>query len=141
MPRIAIVFTTSLTSAILDTGSSLIVMDEDEAARINAIIGAKEGKSLFGGKGPYTVECGSVGSLPDVTFNMGGMKFTLSGKEYIFEMKSPFGGGTSCASGFMGIKFPDHMKGMMILGDVFLRKYVSIYDVEENRVGLVLSTQ
>jgi len=129
-----------ISSAVVDTGSSLIVMDDAEAERINNYIGAKKGGGFFG-KGPYTVDCQRIDSLPHVTFHMGGKPFTLTGKEYTLEMKSPMGGGVTCASGFMGIKFPDHMKGMMILGDVFLRKYVSIYDTKENRVGLVLSTQ
>ena len=145
-------------SAAIDTGSSLIVMNEADAAVVNGHIGAKKG--MLGGQ--YTVDCNVVDNLPDITFVFDGREYTLTSKDYILKMKNPLpigGGGESCVSGFMGIKFPERMKTLVIVGDVFLRRftrhvtlesvfcifmikltflvflYCSIYDMERNRVG------
>lgn len=124
-------------SAAIDTGSSLIVMNEEDAASINAAIGAK--KSPMGGQ--YTVDCNAIDSLPNMKFVFSGKSFELTPRDYILKMKSPIpiGDGESCVSGFMGMKLPERMRTLMIVGDVFLRKYVSIYDVARDRVGLALA--
>ena len=63
---------TSKTAAI-DTGSSLIVMNENDSAILNEIIGAK--KSKMGGQ--YTIDCGAIKSLPDISLTFGGRFATI----------------------------------------------------------------
>ena len=121
----------SSTSAAIDTGSSLIVMNENDALIINDKIKAKKG--AMGGQ--YTVECSSISDMPDISFVFSGKKYLLAPQDYILKMKSPFGGKEQCISGFMGMKFPERMKNLMIVGDVFLRAFVSIYDLDSDRVG------
>jgi saccharopepsin len=106
----------------VDTGSSLLVMDTPAAEAVNREIGAKKG--MLGGQ--YTVPCETVDSLPTLTFIFNGKEFPLEPSEYILRMKSPLpiGGGENCVSGFMGMDFPEHMKHLMILGDIFLRSFV-----------------
>lgn len=125
-------------SAAIDTGSSLIVMNEEDANSINSMLGAK--KSPLGGQ--FTVDCASIDSLPEISLIFNGKSYTLSPQDYILKMKSPIPIGDktpSCVSGIMGLALPEKMKTLMIVGDVFLRKYVSIYDLERSRVGLALA--
>ncbi|KAG0241205.1 Vacuolar protease A [Actinomortierella wolfii] len=110
--------------AVIDTGSSLIVLDQALADMINKQLGAKKNYA-----GQYTVDCGLVASLPKFTFWFGKQAYELTGEDYILNA------GGNCISGFMGMQFPEQLKDLWIVGDVFLRKYYSIYDLGRNRVG------
>ncbi|KAG0244600.1 endopeptidase [Mortierella sp. GBAus27b] len=114
--------------AAIDTGSSMIVMGVEYADIINKQIGAKKG---FGGQ--YTVDCAKVPELPEFAFIFGGKEYVLQGSDYTLNM------GGNCVSGFNGMQLPEHMSDLWIVGDVFLRKYYSAYDLGRNRVGLALA--
>ncbi|KAI9615587.1 hypothetical protein H4Q26_011529 [Puccinia striiformis f. sp. tritici PST-130] len=70
--------------AAIDTGTSLIALPTDTAEIINAEIGAKKSWS-----GQYTVDCGRIPELPDLTFNFGGKEFKITGEDYILQSKAP----------------------------------------------------
>ncbi|KAF3763041.1 hypothetical protein M406DRAFT_83961 [Cryphonectria parasitica EP155] len=108
---------------ILDTGTSLIALTTDIAEMLNAQIGAKKGYS-----GTYTLECNTRDSLPDITFGLAGYNFTIGPYDYTIES------GGSCISAFMGLNLPAGLQG--ILGDAFLRRWYSIYDIGNNQVGI-----
>ncbi|KAG0297008.1 Vacuolar protease A [Linnemannia gamsii] len=110
--------------AVIDTGSSLIVLDTALAEMINKQIGAKKNYA-----GQYTIECDVVPSLPEFSFFFGKKEYKLSGSDYVLNA------GGSCISGFMGMDFPESLSDLWIVGDVFLRKYYSVYDLGKNRVG------
>lgn len=110
--------------AAIDTGSSLLVVPTKTADEINKLIGATKGWT-----GQYTVDCSKVSSLPEMTLRMGGHDFTLSGSDYILEAQG------QCLSGVMGMDIPEPAGPLWIVGDVFLRKYYTIYDLENHRVG------
>jgi saccharopepsin len=116
------------TGVILDTGTSLIALPSQLAEMLNAQIGAKKGYN-----GQYSVDCNSRDTLKDVGFVLGGYNFTLSPYDYILEISG------SCISTFMGMDFPAPTGPLAILGDAFLRKYYSIYDLGANTVGLALA--
>lgn len=113
------------TGAILDTGTSLIVLPTTLSDLLNDAIGAKKD---FGGT--YKVDCNKRESLPDLTFTLSGSNFTITSDDYILQT------GGSCISAFMGMDFPEPIGPLVILGDAFLRKWYSIYDLGENSVGL-----
>ncbi|BEI82521.1 hypothetical protein CcaverHIS002_0303890 [Cutaneotrichosporon cavernicola] len=117
------------TGAAIDTGTSLIVTPTDIAEMLNAQIGAEKSWN-----GQYTLDCAKVPTLPKLSFVFGGKDFTLSGEDYTLNA-----GGT-CISAFMGMDFPPPMGPIWIIGDSFLRRYYSVYDLGRNAVGLATST-
>ncbi|OJJ00198.1 hypothetical protein ASPVEDRAFT_39621 [Aspergillus versicolor CBS 583.65] len=113
------------TGVILDTGTSLIALPSNLAEMINAQIGAKKGFT-----GQYSVECDKRDSLPDLTFTLTGHNFTIGPYDYTLEVQG------SCISAFMGMDFPEPVGPLAILGDAFLRKWYSVYDLGNSAVGL-----
>merc|ERR1711962_67321 len=121
-------------TAIVDTGSSLMVGPTKETNAINKMIGGKE---IVPGTGQYMIDCGSISSLPDIAVVLGGREFVLTGKDYVLQI-SQFGQ-TQCISGFMGLDMP--MGPWWILGDVFIGKFYSEFDLGNSRVGLATAKQ
>ncbi|CAO3639887.1 unnamed protein product [Mucor hiemalis] len=114
--------------AAIDTGSSLLVGPTTIVELINNELGAKKNWA-----GQYTVECSTVPNLPEFCFVFSGKDFCLTAEDYILQVQD------SCISGFMGMDIPEPAGPLWIIGDVFLRKYYSIYDLGNNRVGLAKS--
>ncbi|CDH08780.1 probable Saccharopepsin [Zygosaccharomyces bailii ISA1307] len=111
--------------AAIDTGTSLIALPSGLAEIINSEIGAKKGWT-----GQYSIECDARESLPDLTFTLGGHNFTLSPYEYTLEVSG------SCISSIIPMDFPEPVGPLAIIGDAFLRKYYSVYDLGNSAVGL-----
>lgn len=121
-------------TAIVDTGSSLLVGPTAETNAINKMIGGVE---LIPGTGQYQIDCAKIGTLPDIDFIIGGTKFTLVGQDYVLQI-TQFGQ-TQCISGFMGLDLP--MGPWWILGDVFIGKFYSEFDMGGSRVGFATAVQ
>lgn len=113
------------TGVILDTGTSLNVIPSSLAELLNSEMGAKKGYN-----GQYTIDCAKRSTLPDVTFNLAGSNYTLPATDYILEVSG------SCISTFMGMDIPEPAGPLAILGDAFLRRYYTVYDLGRNAVGL-----
>jgi saccharopepsin len=113
------------TGVILDTGTSLIALPSTMAELLNKEMGAKKGYN-----GQYSVDCDKRDSLPDVTFRLAGHDFSITAYDYILEVQG------SCISTFMGMDFPEPVGPLAILGDAFLRKWYSVYDLGKGTVGL-----
>ncbi|KAI9052407.1 hypothetical protein LZ554_003755 [Drepanopeziza brunnea f. sp. 'monogermtubi'] len=118
------------TGVILDTGTSLIALPSTLAELLNKEMGAKKGYN-----GQYTVDCAKRDSLPDMSFTLSGHEFTITPYDYILEVQG------SCISSFMGMDFPEPVGPLAILGDAFLRKWYSIYDLGKGTVGLAAAKQ
>ncbi|KAI9179511.1 aspartic proteinase precursor [Blastocladiella emersonii ATCC 22665] len=126
-------------TAAIDTGTSLIAAPLKVAEAINERLGAK--KNFLG---QYTLDCETLDSLPTISFAFGGRDYPLAPTDYVLQVSgSPIGGGggkAQCISGFMGIDMPPQLGQLWIVGDVFLRKYFTVYDLGNNRVGFAEST-
>ncbi|KAL7666670.1 Peptidase A1 domain-containing protein [[Candida] zeylanoides] len=116
------------TGAAIDTGTSLITLPSTLAEIINSKIGATKSWS-----GQYQIECDARDNLPDLTLTFGGSNFTLSPYDYTLEVSG------SCISVFTPMDFPEPIGDLAIIGDAFLRRYYSIYDLKKNAVGLAAS--
>ena len=91
-------------------------------------MGAKKGFN-----GQYSVECDKRDELPDMTFTLTGYNFTLSAYDYILEVQG------SCISAVMGMDIPKPAGPLAILGDAFLRRYYTVYDLSDDTVGIATS--
>ncbi|GAA5940521.1 proteinase A [Sporobolomyces koalae] len=116
------------TGAAIDTGTSLIALPTDLAEIINRDIGAKKSWN-----GQYTVECSTIPSLPSLSLYFDGKPYTISAEDYILQVQG------TCISAFTGIDIPAPVGPIWIVGDVFLRKFYSVYDLGKNAVGLAKS--
>ncbi|ORE09410.1 endopeptidase [Rhizopus microsporus var. microsporus] len=114
--------------AAIDTGSSLLIAPTTVAALINKELGAEKNWA-----GQYVLDCANVANLPEFCFVFNGKDFCLQGKDYVLEVQG------QCISGFMGMDIPEPAGPLWIVGDVFLRKFYSVYDLGNNRVGLALA--
>ncbi|KAG6866482.1 hypothetical protein C0991_004000 [Blastosporella zonata] len=112
------------TGAAIDTGTSLIALPVDIAEMLNTQIGAKKSWN-----GQYTVDCAKVPSLPELSFSFGGKQYPLKGSDYILEVQG------TCMSAFTGMDINLPWGKLWIIGDVFLRRYYTVYDLGRNAVG------
>ena len=120
--------------AILDTGTSLLAGPSEDVKPFLTAIGATQIMPMIQ---EYKVDCSVVDTLPDLTFDLNNKHFTLTPNDYILKMSSR--GTTTCLCGIMPFDLPKGRESLWILGDIFLRKYYSIFDVGNQRVGLALA--
>lgn len=67
---------------------------------------------------------------------MDGIDYVLTYNDYVVKVESD--GITECINGVMGSTFPPTFK-YFILGDVFMRKYYTYFDKNNNRVGFAVA--
>ncbi|XP_017850988.1 lysosomal aspartic protease [Drosophila busckii] len=101
--------------AIADTGTSLIVVTEEAYDILSNVLNTDENNY---------VDCATVDSLPTLKITIGGKQFDLSPAQYII----PSNGNCMSAFEYMGTDF-------WILGDVFIGRYYTEFDLGNNRIG------
>jgi cathepsin D len=124
---------TNATKAVVDTGTSIMAGPSADVQALAALVGATPINSE-----EYTIDCSQIPNLPNLVFQLGsGKSYTLTGTDYVDQVCEE--GECICLFGFTGIDIPAPRGPLWILGDIFIRKYYSIFDFQNNRVGLAMS--
>merc|ERR1712151_827850 len=111
---------------VVDSGTSVIAAPPDQLLNMN--------KSLP----TVNSDCSNVESLPVVTITLAGHAFSLEPDFYVIRGATT-NGADECQMGIQAINAGTPF--LWILGDPFLRKYYTVFDREENRVGFALANQ
>mmetsp|Transcript_7709 Transcript_7709/g.10954 ORF Transcript_7709/g.10954 Transcript_7709/m.10954 type:complete len:580 (-) Transcript_7709:439-2178(-) len=111
--------------AIADSGTSLIAGPPEIISAMNMMIcGQAECEPL-----PCELKAENS-KAPDVTFTIGNYNYTLTPQDYIMEFEDM--GQKVCISSFTPIEIG---MPLWILGDTFMRKFFTVFDVGHKRVG------
>jgi hypothetical protein len=113
----------SVTTAIVDSGTSLLTGPRAEVAKLAAALGAKPNIM-----GEYTVDCKTLDSLPDLVFTIQGKEFVVPGRSAVLQAQG------ICLLGIMGVDFPAPGP-QWILGDVFMREYYTVFNYVDETIA------
>jgi len=116
-------YSTDSTTAIVDSGTSLLTGPSAEIAKIALAVGAKPNVV-----GEYTVDCKDVDSIPDIHFTIDGVEYSLAGSDLVIQASNV------CLFAMMGMDIPAPGP-QWILGDVFMRRWYTVFDMGEERIG------
>jgi len=104
----------------VDTGTSLLAGPTDVVASLVEKLQVAD-------------DCSNLDSLPDLGFIVGNHILNLKAEDYVARHS------TGCALGLMSLDIPPPKGPLFIFGDPFLRKYFTVYDRENMRVGFALA--
>ncbi|OCH93546.1 Asp-domain-containing protein [Obba rivulosa] len=116
-------------SAIFDTGTTLILGSSHDVGQLYAAIPGAADASATMGSGFFTLPCNQT---PDVTFTFGGAEFPLSADTFNLGKVSP--GSSTCVGGIVASDIDSRC--FWILGDVFLQNVYASFNVGNLSVGL-----
>ena len=86
---------------------------------------------------PKRIDCDEMDKLPNMMFKIGGDEYILEPQDFIlkFEGDEKNSQSTVCVLAVSSMGANENFQNTWILGDVFLKKYYSIYDMGNLRVG------
>jgi len=116
----------SATKAIVDSGTSLMVMPSDEIKSLAATVGATVVSKIPPFNREYFMTCDTG---PTIDFIIGGNTYALTASDYGLDS------GGQCLFAFQGMDIPAPVGPLIILGDVFMRAHYVKFDVDNARIG------
>ena len=108
--------------AILDTGTSLLIGPQQDVQAILTRI--TKGKECYSSSGIMVCSCTKKSDFDSIEFWLQGKRFVIMPEEYILMDQG------QCAMLVASIGV-----NVWILGDVFLRSYYTVYDMENLKIG------
>ncbi|MDK2413544.1 pepsin-like aspartyl protease, partial [Aphanizomenon sp. 202] len=85
----------------------------------------------------WLIYCNKIPEMGNLTFTLGGVDFDLKADEYVLRIEVP-GSPTVCLSTLAGLDYPHYP--LWILGDPFIGRWYSVFDMGNLRVGFARST-
>lgn len=119
----------SPTTAIIDTGESMITGPAKDIEQIAASVGAEPSRG-----GGFTIDCYKVESMPDIVFTIGGKDYNIPGKKLVIEADE------ICLFALMVFEEPGFPYQWM-LGDVFMRQFYTVFNYENKSIGFAPAVQ
>ncbi|KAG5654486.1 hypothetical protein H0H81_001985 [Sphagnurus paluster] len=113
-------------SAIVDTGTTLVLGDSKSVTDFYSLIPGAKPASQTVGEGFFTFPCQSA---LNITLTFGGQPFPISPET--FNLGQAFAGSKDCVGGIAAFDLLD----VWIVGDVFLQNVYTVFDVGNNTVG------
>ena len=110
--------------AVIDSGTSLLVGPKSIVDPL--IAGIKVDQT-----------CTGIDALPDISFTIDTTVYTLTAADYVLKITA--GGQSECLLGIQSMDFPADFH-YFILGDVFIRKYPSYFNLNDNTVSFQVAT-
>ena len=101
--------------AVIDSGTSLLVGPKEVVTQLIDGIDVKK-------------DCSNLDALPDMTFTIDNTPYVLTGKDYVLNVQN------QCLLGVQSMDFPEGFN-YLILGDVFMRKYPTYFNLNDNTVS------
>lgn len=114
-------------NAIVDSGTSILTGPSADVKAIAEKLGAKE---II--EGEYMLKC-NYDTLPNLDFTIDGNVYSLTPADYLIP------DGDLCLLGLMALDIPAPTGPLWILGDVFMRKYYTVWDVANKKIGFALA--
>ena len=111
--------------AVIDSGTSVLVGPTKLVDQLNNGIKVK-------------LNCQGIEELPDITFQIDNIDYTLTYEDYVLKITQD--GVTQCQNSIMASDFPVGFN-YFILGDTFMRKFYSYFDMNNDRVGFIQSSK
>lgn len=111
-------------TAVVDTGTSFILMPQAHAAKLHALI---PGSANPGGGETFTVPCNAANT---VQFTFGGTVYSVLPADYV---GGNAGGTNTCYSNIVGRQTFNATQWLM--GDVFLKNVYTVFDFDGQRMG------
>jgi len=104
----------------VDTGTSMLAGPSDLVDKLNQMVNVRD-------------DCSNFQNLPNIGFQMGNQVLNLKPDDYIDRDSS------SCSFSLMALDVPPPKGPVFIFGDPFLRRFVTIFDRKNSRVGFAVA--
>jgi hypothetical protein len=120
--------------AVVDTGTSLLTGPSSYTKKMLRTLGVDRG-------------CSNADDLKTITYvisdDNGEYRFDIDAKFFVLKSQAKRADGTPkfCRAGFMALDVPKPRGPLFILGDVFMRKYYTVFDRDNQRIGLALAKE
>lgn len=115
-------------TAVIDTGTFFFIVPTVTADLINQILGGRMGRD-----GTYILDCDKIADLPELCFVFSGKDYCLVEEEYVIKEQD------ECISGILSRDVHGRDGYIWTIGTVFLRKFYSVYDFGNKRIGFAKS--
>lgn len=103
----------------LDSGTSLITGPSEDIVTLLRMLGINN-------------NCSNLAQLPVITFHIMGSEFNLHPADYMIINNDV----TICKMGFMPLDVAPPKGPLWVLGDIFMRKFYTVFDRDNNQVGI-----
>ncbi|CAO3668846.1 unnamed protein product [Rhizopus stolonifer] len=116
--------------AIVDSGSTLIIMPKDDAELYHQLIPG----ATTNGDGTWSFPCQSIKATPEFVLHTGNISLMLPAESLFLAPMFPTS--KMCLSGVSGQDVES-----WILGDIFLKHFYTVFDVGRRQVGFAVAKQ